>query len=132
MGVAMPKNAEIKLETQPDMDLDDPSSAAPRTVEARIPDFGELVPQANAGTNGSLDNLLDVNCTVTAELGRLQLAIGEVLKLHLGSVLELDRLITDPVDIVVQGVRLARGEVVVVNDHFAIRIKEIIDPKKRG
>jgi flagellar motor switch protein FliN/FliY len=124
--------AESKLDTQADLDLQGSAGSSQRAVEARIPDFTELVPQASAGGNGSLDNVLDVNCTVTAELGRLQLAIGEVLKLHLGSVLELDRLITDPVDVVVQGVRLARGEVVVVNDHFAIRIKEIVDPKKRG
>jgi flagellar motor switch protein FliN len=125
-----PRNAvDTKVETQAELDLD---SSAQRAIEARLPDFTELVPQANSGANGSLETVLDVNCTVTAELGRLQLAIGEVLKLHLGSVLELDRLITDPVDVVVQGVRLARGEVVVVNDHFAIRIKEIVDPKKRG
>jgi flagellar motor switch protein FliN/FliY len=76
--------------------------------------------------------LLDVTVTVTAELGRVSLTIGDLLKLNTGSVLELDRLVAEPVELMVQGVRLARGEVVVVDDHFAIRIKEISEPKKKG
>lgn len=99
-------------------------------VEARIADFAELTPAAISSANGSLDHLLDVTCTVTAELGRLRLSIGDVLKLNVGSVLELDRAIAEPVDVLVQGVRLARGEVVVVNNHFAIRLKEIVEAHK--
>lgn len=105
---------------------------APREIEARVPEFAELAGNAAAHGAGSLDQLLDVSCTVTAELGRLHLAIRDVLKLNIGSILELDRLVSEPVDVIVQGVRLARGEVVVVNDHFAVRIKEIVDPKKRA
>ncbi len=101
-------------------------------VEARVPDFAELGPaSAKAPTPGSLDHLLDVTCTVTAELGRRKLSIGEVLKLNAGAILELDRAISEPVDVLVQGVLLARGEVVVVDDRFAVRIKEIVDAKKR-
>jgi flagellar motor switch protein FliN/FliY len=78
-----------------------------------------------------LGGLVDVKVTVTAELGRVTLAIGEVLKLGVGSVLELNRGVAEPVDLMVQGVRLARGEVVVVDDHFAIRITELAEPKKK-
>jgi flagellar motor switch protein FliN/FliY len=101
-------------------------------VEARVPDFAELG-QAGAtpAAPGSLDHLLDVSCTVTAELGRRKLSIGEVLKLNVGTILELDRMVSEPVDVLVQGVLLARGEVVVVDDRFAIRIKEIVDAKRR-
>jgi len=103
-------------------------------VEARIPEFGDLSGESAAPSAGgsSLDNLLDVACTVTAELGRIKLPIAEVLKFNVGSVVELDRLVSQPVDILVQGVLIARGEVVVVNDRFAIRIQEIVDVKKRN
>ena len=107
---------------------------APRKpdVEARVPEFADLgAPSTKGAATGSLDNLLDVTCTVTAELGRRKLSIGEVLKLNVGAILELDRAVSEPVDVMVQGVLLARGEVVVVDDRFAIRVKEIIDAKRR-
>jgi flagellar motor switch protein FliN/FliY len=101
-------------------------------IEARVPDFADLgAPSTKGAPAGSLDNLLDVTCTVTAELGRRKLTIGEVLKLNVGAILELDRAVSEPVDVMVQGTLLARGEVVVVDDRFAIRIKEIIDSKRR-
>jgi flagellar motor switch protein FliN/FliY len=106
------------------------SGAGAAEVVARMPEFAELTP-AVAAAAGSINHLLDVTVTVTAELGRVTLAIGDILKLGLGSVLQLDRTVADPVDLMVQGVRLARGEVVVVDDRFAIRIKEIADTKKR-
>ncbi len=106
-------------------------TAANADVLAKVADFAELrAAAANAGS-GSLDRLLDVTVTATAELGRATMSIADVLNLGPESVLELDRPVSEPVDLVVQGVRLARGEVVVVDDRFAIRIKEILDPKKR-
>jgi flagellar motor switch protein FliN/FliY len=101
-------------------------------VAARAAEFAELSPATAAGACASLDNLLDVTVTVTAELGRTTTSIGSLLKLGVGSVIELDRGISEPVDLMAQGVRLARGEVVVVDDRFAIRIKEIVEPKKRA
>jgi flagellar motor switch protein FliN/FliY len=105
------------------------ASVAP--VEVRAAEFAELKPQPSAQAANPLDSLLDVNVLVTVELGRTTLTVNEVLKLGVGSVVELDRLILEPVDLMVQGVRLARGEVVVVDDRFAILIKEIADPKER-
>jgi flagellar motor switch protein FliN/FliY len=101
-------------------------------VAARAAEFAELSPAAAGGTRTSLDNLLDVTVTVTAELGRTTTSIANLLKLGVGSVIELERAISEPVDLMAQGVRLARGEVVVVDDRFAIRIKEIVEPKKRA
>lgn len=101
-------------------------------VVAKVAAFAELSGGVGEGGAASLDRLLDVTVSVTAELGRAQLSIGEVLKLNVGSILELDRPVSEPVDLMVQGVRLARGEVVVVDDCFAIRIKEIAEPKKRA
>jgi flagellar motor switch protein FliN/FliY len=100
-------------------------------VVARVAQFAELSPHPGEPGSGGLEGLQDVTVTVAAELGRVTLTIGEVLKLGVGSVLELHRSINEPVDLMVQGVRLARGEVVVVDDRFAIRIREVSDPKKR-
>ena len=102
------------------------------SLDALLPAFDQLTSRPAQTDARGLDQILDVNCSVTAELGRLQVSIGEVLKLSPGSVLELDRLVSEPVDLVIQGVKFARGEVVVVDDHFAIRIKEILDTKKRA
>jgi flagellar motor switch protein FliN/FliY len=101
-------------------------------VEVRAAEFAELKPQTTAPAANPLDSLLDVNVLVTVELGRTSLTINEVLKLGVGSVVELDRLVLEPVDLMVQGVRLAHGEVVVVDDRFAILIKEIADPNERA
>jgi flagellar motor switch protein FliN/FliY len=100
-------------------------------VSAKTADFAELDASPATGSAAALDNLLDVTVSVTAELGRATTSIGQLLKLNVGSVVELERLVSDPVDLMAQGIRLARGEVVVVEDRFAIRIREIIDPKKR-
>jgi flagellar motor switch protein FliN len=101
-------------------------------VVARVAQFAELTGRPGEPGADGLEGLQDVNVTVAAELGRVTLTIGEVLKLGVGSVLELHRSINEPVDLMVQGVRLARGEVVVVDDRFAIRIREITEPKKRA
>jgi len=110
-----------------------PGGAAAGTAEvvARVPEFAELSPAAAVAAGNTINHLLDVTVTVSAELGRVTLPIGDILKLGIGSVLELDRTVAEPVDLMVQGVRLARGEVVVVDDRFAIRIKEIVDTKTR-
>lgn len=109
--------------------LGDKSAAAPEKV-AKPAAFAELQPASTGGEPAPLQGLLDVKVLVTAELGRRQMLIGDVLKLGAGSVVQLDRSVSEPVDLVVQGVCLARGEVVVVEDRFAIRIKEIVNPRK--
>jgi flagellar motor switch protein FliN/FliY len=101
------------------------------TVSIRTPEFAELSAAPPAAGGAALDNLLDVTVALTAELGRATMSIGELLKLNVGSVVELDRLVSEPVELLARGVRLARGEVVVVEDRFAVRIKEIVDPKRR-
>ncbi|MEM6392311.1 MAG: flagellar motor switch protein FliN [Planctomycetota bacterium] len=73
-----------------------------------------------------IDLLSDVELTVTIELGRTEMLVEDVLKLGAGSVVELDKLAGDPVDVYVNGRHVARGEVLVLNDNFCIRISEII------
>jgi flagellar motor switch protein FliN/FliY len=98
-------------------------------VVANLPDYPDFDLNTPAAKGGSIHHLLDVAVKLTAELGRVSMPIGEVLKLGPGSVVGLDRAIAEPIDLFVQGVLFARGEVVVVEDRFAIRIQEIIDPK---
>src|SRR5437868_5893124 len=100
-------------------------------VVTRVPDFAQLQAAPGGAVLASLDQLLDMNVIVTAELGRISLLIGDVLKLSVGAVLKLDRMVAEPVDLMVQGKRLARGEVVVVDDRFAIRVKELAETKKK-
>ncbi len=76
----------------------------------------------------SLDLLDDVELEVTVELGRAEMYIEDVLRLKVGSVVELDRLAGDPVDIFVNKRLVARGEVLVLNDNFCVRINDIVSP----
>src|ERR1043166_8562003 len=98
-------------------------------VVAHVAELPELQGKAVAAGAGSLNTLLDVSVAVTAEVGRVTLSIGDILKLGHGSVVGLDRAVSEPTDLLVQGVPCARGEVVVIDDRFAIRIHEIVDPK---
>lgn len=99
-------------------------------VVAKVADFPELQAIAKGADAGSLNQLLDVAVHITAEIGRVTMSVGDILKLGLGSVVALDRAVSEPIDLLVQGVPFARGEVVVVEDRFAIRIQEILDPKQ--
>jgi flagellar motor switch protein FliN len=102
-----------------------------REVLARKASFPPVTPVPPAGAAGAMPFgfLMDVTVTLTAELGRTTLTLGDVLRLGSGSVVPLDRLISEPVEISARGVLLARGEVVVVDDRFAVRIKEIIQTR---
>ncbi len=72
-----------------------------------------------------MSRFMDVTVQVSVELGRVVLPMGELIQLGEGSVLELERQIGEPVDLLAQGVRFARGEVVVVDDSYAVRITEV-------
>lgn len=93
----------------------------------------ETAPQAVAA-EARLDSLLDMTLPVTVEFGRTTMTIQELLALESGSVIQLDRLMGDPVEILVSDRRLAEAEVVVVGDHFGVRITRILadGPTQRG
>ena len=95
--------------------------------------FGDLQPDGTAAAGGdvSLDLILDVSVSVALEVGRAKITVRELLQLSQGSILELDRLAGEPLDVLVNGVRVARGEVVVVNDKFGIRLIEVVSPSER-
>ena len=89
---------------------------------------GSSARQAVAATN-NIDLLMDVSMRVTVELGRTRMQLAQILELQHGSVVELDRLAGDPVDIFVNDCMVARGEVVIVDDKFGVRITEMVSSK---
>ena len=86
---------------------------------------------AGGGASGRLDLLLDVPLDLTVELGRTKLTIENVLSLQSGSVIELDKIAGDPLDILLNGRLVARGEAVVVGEKFGIRVTSIVSPSER-
>jgi len=82
---------------------------------------------ASAFDGRNLDLLMNVSLVVTAELGRTKMPVRDILKLSVGSVIELDRLASGPVDVLVNDKLVARGEVVSVDDNFGVRVQEILD-----
>jgi flagellar motor switch protein FliN/FliY len=84
------------------------------------------LPQARGGKRGSLELLRHVAMEVTVEIGRTRMTVGELLSLHPGEVVELDRAASAPADLLVNGTLIARGEVVVVDEDFGLRISEIV------
>jgi flagellar motor switch protein FliN/FliY len=90
-----------------------------------LPDFGADVP-AEGHDSAALALLRDVNLHVKVELGRTLMYVEDVLRLNENSVIELDKLAGDPVDVYVNDRHVARGEVLVVNDNFCVRVSEII------
>ncbi|WP_041082608.1 flagellar motor switch protein FliN [Thermotoga profunda] len=81
--------------------------------------------------SGKLELLLDVPLKVVVELGRAKMTLKQILEMNIGSLIELDKLTGEPVDILVNGRLIARGEVVVVDENFGVRITEIVSPKQR-
>jgi flagellar motor switch protein FliN/FliY len=88
----------------------------------------DLASQGGRKDLGNIDLLMDVSLRVTVELGRTRMLLKQVLELQNGSVIELDRLAGDPVDVYVNERLFARGEVVVVDDKFGVRVTELISP----
>ena len=78
-----------------------------------------------------LDVILDIPVTIAMEIGRTQLSIRNLLQLNQGSIVELDRLAGEPMDVLVNGTLVAHGEVVVVNEKFGIRLTDVISPADR-
>jgi flagellar motor switch protein FliN/FliY len=126
------------------MDDEDDFSIKPSELEGitvNPASFAELQPKkpavgkariANGRTDTtSLEMLLDIGLQVTIELGRARMTIKEVLSLGPGTVVELNRVAGEPVDILINGKAIAKGEVVVLGDMFGVRVTDIIPPAQR-
>ena len=92
-------------------------------------EIDEKVENADGTENLKVLENIDVNLTV--EVGRTEITIRDLLRLNEGSVVELDRLAGDPLDIMVNNTKIAKGEVVMVGERFGVRFGEIVDPEKR-
>ena len=88
-------------------------------------------PDSSASRELNLDVVLDIPVTLSMEVGRTRISIRNLLQLNQGSVIELERAVSEPLDIFVNGTLIAHGEVVVVNDKFGIRLTDVISPAER-
>jgi len=104
-----------------------------KVISARHIEFAEFADENGNGSGEvhSMDLLKDVELDVSVELGRIELPLGKVLELAKGSVIELEKLAGEPVDVLVNGNRIALGEVVVIDEHFGVRISSLVTTKKR-
>ena len=87
--------------------------------------------KANGVTASALDILLDIELPVTLRFGRRQMSLDDILRLDSGSVIEFDRALEDPVEVLVNSRVVARGEAVTVQGHYGVRILEIASPRER-
>lgn len=106
---------------------DEPASMA----QVQDVSFPQLSPSDEMGDRSSIDRLMDVDLNLSVELGRKDMQIKEILNLGPGKIIELDKLAGEPVDLLVNGKLLAKGEVVVVDENFGVRITELVDPVDR-
>lgn len=99
------------------------------------PKFSELERSYDDGDMSAVDPklemLYDLQLPVTIELGRTNMLIRNILRLGRGSVIEFDKLVSEPVDVLINGKKVAEGEVVVIDKHFGIRITTLVDPADR-
>lgn len=124
--VSMDDWAAAMAEQQTDDSSGDASEVTPATGL-----FQDLSDTGSPAAPGSLDMILDIPVHMNVELGRTKIAIRNLLQLAQGSVVELDGMAGEPMDVLVNGCLIAQGEVVVVNDKFGIRLTDIITPAER-
>lgn len=125
-GQAATPEQAAEAAMQDAQDAVDAIKAETTTGALNLPDFGDNGPRRDSPAGLAL--LRDVNLKVKVELGRTMMYVEDVLRLNENSIIELDKLAGDPVDIFVNDRPVARGEVLVVNDNFCVRVSEIIRP----
>lgn len=105
-------------------------------IKAENPEFPEMEFTGDESTllspiDPKLELLYDLQLPISIELGRTNMLIREILRLGRGSVIEFDKLVSEPVDILINGKKVAEGEVVVIDKHFGIRITTLVNPSDR-
>jgi len=113
------------MSDEPTTILDDGMTMQPDDM----PEFGNFA--AARPMSPDLEMILDIPVRLSMEVGNTQISIRDLLQLGQGSVIELDRLAGEPLDVLVNGTLIAHGEVVVVNDKFGIRMTDVISPSER-
>ena len=126
-------------EEDTDQDVESTNVEGEETAEAAVEDNDELANEEEDnkttdkenGEPASLDLILDIPLTVTVELGRSKMLINDLLQLGQGSVVELTKLVGEPLEVLVNNKLVARGEVVVINEKFGVRLTDIVTPMER-
>ena len=104
---------------------------AKSVAPAAFTNFSDAQPALSTASGNDINMILDIPVQLTVELGRTRIPIKHILQLAQGSVVELDALAGEPMDVLVNGYLIAQGEVVVVNDKFGIRLTDIVTPSER-
>ncbi len=127
---AAPSGGGGGMQTQfaPQQQMASQSIGAVGVSPVKFPPLGEGLP---AGLGPNINLLLDVRLTLTVELGRTTMLVKDILGLGEGSIIELDKLAGEPVDLLVNGKLIARGEVVVIDENFGVRVTDIVSPAER-
>lgn len=120
-----PSQNEIKID-ETERNYNDPVTVRP----VEFTQFDSYTP-TNTDTNRNLELLMDIKLELTVELGRCQLPVKKVLELTRGSIIELDKVAGESVELYANGKHVANGEVVVIEDNFGLRITSITDPEER-
>jgi len=107
-------------------------SEADSKTQVQSVEFPEAAENESVGSGGSIDILLDMDVPITVVIGKTEIAVRRLLQLGPGSVLKLGKPIDEPVELYLRDSKFATGTVVVVDDHFAVKIKQILSPGDSG
>jgi flagellar motor switch protein FliN/FliY len=127
----VPQQQQAPIQQNYNMPQARTSTQVVRDVDLQTPQFQNFDKEMMTYPKENMNVLMDVSLEVSVELGRTQKRIKEILEFGPGSVIELDRLVGEPVDVLVNGKFIAKGEVVVIDENFGIRITDIINPENR-
>ena len=143
-GVALFSNTLIEMVPEDQLaggdapELATEAELSPAEMNDILSGFGGEAPGGASGeggaapaAHGNLDMVLDIGLVATARLGHVEMPIGEIMGLGPGSIIEVGHLVDEPVDLLVNGKLIARGDVVVVDEKFGLRITEIVSTKAR-
>lgn len=120
------------LEESGDTDSNDASDTAMQTQPAEKAGFDSLEDNSSGSDDDiNMDVILDIPVKLSMEIGSTSVNIRSLLQLNQGSVIELDRMAGEPLDVLVNGTLIAHGEVVVVNEKFGIRLTDVVSPAER-
>ena len=111
--------------------INEEKTESDQVVNAKLDELTSEGGESISSENPDLEVVLDIPVTISMEVGATQITIRNLLQLNQGSVIELDRLAGEPLDVLVNGTLIAHGEVVVINEKFGIRVTDVISPSER-
>lgn len=124
------KEAKVSEETKSSEEISEVEEKK-EVISGKPPKLQELTPKTDTKVYPELDFILDIPLEISVEIGRTKMIIKDLLKLNQGSIIELEKFAGEPVEVYVNGKLMAKGEVVVVNEKFGVRITEIISAQER-